>query len=539
MKLRSLLITAVLLLPFVAGAALTVTITSPKPNANLTNGVLTAKGTAKSTHALVAVYYKLNSGGWETATGTTNWSAPGLTLTPGANSFWVYVVDSSSAVSRTNEVSFTYVVKVPLTVGTNGWGTVTPNYNGQSLQIGKKYMMTAKGTKGFGLVNWTDGFGNVITNSAALKFTMASNLTFVANFVDITKPVCAITYPAAKQKVITSPITATCRAKDNVGVAAVYAQLNGGGWESSATSMDGTNWSIPNLALQAGTNALQAYAEDAAHNKSRTNTVVFSYAPPAVTGFAPATLAGWTGQVAGATGQTPYEVGFGEGTFAVSSTNIVGVGNYTYTVLSSNTVQLATMTISPPTAAGNTNLQIFTFTNSSTCVFTNEDGSLGTVTLAATPNLVPSPSSTLTVNYWDLADPSAVSTIVLGGGTFTNYSNYGQPATNWGTYSLEPFSPVAAMLQLNYTDPADAGTTNYNELTFENVQQWHLVRRVPEQLRNQLQRWRIHDCQRRQPARRLRADEPGGRNVHGHGFREEVHRELWGRQFLRVRSKHQ
>ncbi len=458
--------------PLIGGAKPTVTITSPKPNANvtdatLTNGVFTAKGTAKSTSALVAVHYKLNSLDWETATGTTNWLATNLVLTAGANSFWAYAVDGTG-VSRTNEVSFTYVVPWELTVGTNGCGIVTPDYNGQLLQIGKVYTMHARGTEGYGFTNWTDGFGNIYTN-ATLKFPMLSNLTLVANFADITKPVCAITFPAAKQKGFASPITAWCRAQDNVGVQWVYAQLNGEGW-TNAISTDRTNWSIPNLALQ-GTNVLEAYAEDAASNKSRTNMVVFSYAPPVVTGNAPATLSGLAGEVVGMTGETPFEVSFDGATFASTSsgTNVVGAGNYIYTLRSSNTVQLTTVPIWPPTVTGNTAQMILTFTNGSTCVFTNGDGSLGAVTLAATTNLVPSASSLAMVNYWDFTDPSAVRTMVLGEGTFTNYTDYGQPtqtATNWGTYIWEPFSPVAAMRQMNYTDPNYTGTTSYVEATY-------------------------------------------------------------------------
>ena len=91
-------------------------------------------------------------------------------------------LDNSGAnLSGTNQVSFIYVVSATLTVSTNGLGSLSPNYNGALLQIGKSYSMTATAAAGFAFVNWT---GNITTNGATLQFTMASNLTFTANFVD-------------------------------------------------------------------------------------------------------------------------------------------------------------------------------------------------------------------------------------------------------------------------------------------------------------------------------------------------------------------
>ena len=141
-----------LLLPLLANAAPTITVTSPKRNASLTNGVLTATGTAKSTSPITNVSYSLNGGPWASAAGTTNWSVSGLTLTPGSNSFWTYAVDKSGAKSPIDKVSFTYVLDVPLAVSINhpGWGTVNPNDNGKPLQIGESYVMTAKAAKTFG-----------------------------------------------------------------------------------------------------------------------------------------------------------------------------------------------------------------------------------------------------------------------------------------------------------------------------------------------------------------------------------------------------
>ena len=73
-----------------------------------------------------------------------------------------------------------------LALNISGQGTVIPNYNGQSLQIGKPFKITAKPAPGFVLSNWCGGVfpqSTTLTNSAKLNFVMQSNLVLQANFV--------------------------------------------------------------------------------------------------------------------------------------------------------------------------------------------------------------------------------------------------------------------------------------------------------------------------------------------------------------------
>jgi len=458
-----LLVLAVFSPMFVNAAGPTVKIVSPKANANLTNGVVSPAGTAKSALPLTGVWYSFNGAAWAPAAGLTNWSVPDLQLTPGSNSLSVYAADSGPIFSKTNKINFTYVVKVPMTVHTNGKGSVSPNYDGQSLQIGKKYTMNAKASKGFGFSGWTRN-GQETADGAKLAFLMESNLTFTAKFTDITRPLCVVTYPAVKHSVSNSPIAATCRTSDNVGVTSLIFRLNGGAWDSNTTSPDGTNWTVANLALKTGTNTFQAYARDAVGNVSLTNSVIFTYvsnAPPPVPGFAPASLSGLVGLVTGALDDNsnsiaPFEISFGTCTYAVSFTNLSGgmhakVGNYAYTLLGSNTARVTTLDVLPPAEANShSKTMIWTFTNSNTCVSTDSSNAV-TITFTPAGNRVPSSSSIVTVKTWPTSDPAIVNTIVMAGGGFTNYSDYGtasQAVTNWGTYSLEPFSPVAALLRM-------------------------------------------------------------------------------------------
>jgi len=250
------------------------TITAPTSGLQVGNASYTVTGTAGDNVAVSNVWYQLNNTGWNPATPVSvnqwsNWTAQ-VILVQGSNTVQAYAVDTSGNVSTTNTVIFDYIVSGVLTVNTNGNGTVSPNYNGAWLQIGQNYSMTATATAGFAFVNWT---GSIVTNGATLQFTMASNLTFTANFADATKPTNTITAPTAGQRWSNSTFTVTGTASDNVQVAGVWCQVNGGGWSNAAGT---TSWSAL-VNLLPGTNQVHAYAVDASGNVSATNSVSFQF----------------------------------------------------------------------------------------------------------------------------------------------------------------------------------------------------------------------------------------------------------------------
>jgi hypothetical protein len=161
-------------------------ISSPSSEAKLTNSTVQLKGTAKDAFGLVSVQYRLeNADGtnnWQTAQGTTNWSATITGLTPGTNTLQVQALDTSSNVTTVTR-SFQYIVVSPFALDISGTGTVGPELTGQLLDVGKAYALTAKPGAGFVFSNWTDSDGTQLSTLSKWSFTMESNLVLDANFV--------------------------------------------------------------------------------------------------------------------------------------------------------------------------------------------------------------------------------------------------------------------------------------------------------------------------------------------------------------------
>ena len=131
----------------------TLNITNPTAGQRWSNVVFTARGTATDNWQVASVQYQLNGGIWNSASGTTNWSAS-LTLTPGTNTIAAYATDTTGNNSATNGVSFDFVVTNQLQIRISGLGTVSPNYSNAWLEIGRNYSITSAPASGFVFTNW-------------------------------------------------------------------------------------------------------------------------------------------------------------------------------------------------------------------------------------------------------------------------------------------------------------------------------------------------------------------------------------------------
>ena len=250
-------------------------ITAPVSGLRWSNSVITITGKSHDDLSVSNVFVSVNNTGWTNAAsenGFTNWQVA-VMLTPGTNTIAAYAVDTTGNVSKTNTVSFVYVLSAVLTVNVGPGGTIVTNYNGHLLQIGAVYSMTAKTNVGFAFARWT---GSITTNSAKLTFVMASNLVFNASFTDIQPPTNQITAPTSGLHWSNSVFTVTGKSHDNIGVSNVFVSLNNTGWTNAASEDGFTNWQVA-VMLTPGTNTVAVYSMDVAGNVSKTNSVSFVY----------------------------------------------------------------------------------------------------------------------------------------------------------------------------------------------------------------------------------------------------------------------
>jgi hypothetical protein len=231
-----------------------ITVTSPAGNVRVTNGVITVSGTASDNVALSRVLYRLGNNAFQPATGTASWSFT-TSLGAGLNVLQVKSVDTSGNESTVASRTVTNVVTAPLTVAVTGSGTVTPNYNGQWLEVGGSYTMTAAAASGFTFDNWSGGLSST---SPQLTFVMQQGLTLTANFVDDSRPVIAMSSPANGTRLTNSTVTLRGTASDNGAIDRILCKVNDRPYQVLSGTTDWTG----DVSLGAGTNIICVKAVD-------------------------------------------------------------------------------------------------------------------------------------------------------------------------------------------------------------------------------------------------------------------------------------
>ncbi|MGH8247467.1 MAG: InlB B-repeat-containing protein, partial [Gammaproteobacteria bacterium] len=101
-------------------------------------------------------------------------------LRAGTNFFVIQATDAATNTSLAVTRRFIHVVYLPFTNEIVGAGSVSPDYNGRLLEVGRRYTITAVPATSNLFAFWSGGATSAV---AKLTFTMRSNFVLAANFV--------------------------------------------------------------------------------------------------------------------------------------------------------------------------------------------------------------------------------------------------------------------------------------------------------------------------------------------------------------------
>jgi uncharacterized delta-60 repeat protein len=156
----------------------TLIVTTPAQNVNtIASGTLTMSGTADDTNGVQSVSVTVN-GDSIPVSGTTSWSAT-ATLLPGTNVVFFTATDTFGNAASLTRYLF-HTGKWPVSITTDGNGTIAPNLNNAMLQVGHAYTATAIPKPGYVFGSWS---GSVNTNVATISFMMNRGMSLHASFV--------------------------------------------------------------------------------------------------------------------------------------------------------------------------------------------------------------------------------------------------------------------------------------------------------------------------------------------------------------------
>ncbi|MBK8002142.1 MAG: hypothetical protein IPK15_26465, partial [Verrucomicrobia bacterium] len=128
---------------------------NPVANLVITSGTLLVSGTAYDNVAVSNVVVELNGGDpIEVATNSGPWSITLTNLPGGTNVVVVRTQDTSSNVTEVTRRIF-HRVSVPLSLTIVGSGTVSGASNGDLLEVGRNYTLTAKPAKNHLFADWS------------------------------------------------------------------------------------------------------------------------------------------------------------------------------------------------------------------------------------------------------------------------------------------------------------------------------------------------------------------------------------------------
>ena len=277
-------------LPVVSITAPTTSSTSP----------VSISGTASDNVGVTQVTWVNDRGGSGTASGTTSWSVPSIALLSGANVVTVTARDAAGN-SGFAKVTVTYTPPdttapvVSITAPTTSSTSPVSISGTASDNVGVTQVTWGNDRGGSGVASGTTSWSvpsiallsgaNVVTVTAYDAAGNKGIATLTVNYTapDISAPTITILGPTTASSYTSARSVETLggTSSDNLGVTAVTWAVT---WPDNSTtsgfSSGTTNWSVPSVPLEVGSNVITMTAQDAAGNKGKA-VLTINRLPPA------------------------------------------------------------------------------------------------------------------------------------------------------------------------------------------------------------------------------------------------------------------
>jgi Divergent InlB B-repeat domain len=507
----------------------TLTITSPKASATVSNTFLTITGTANNILSVSSVIVTVD-GVIVPAISTNNWSnwTASVTLSLGANKISAYALSENFNPSKTNNFTVTdsapgyapasiadllaQVSPETNTPYTVSFGSATFELFSADTHPGSSvgnYTYTVTGADTATLVLNTFGPPNQVQQTpTSISLTFISPITAI--FTNQQGDSCSVTLSVASSHDFNSlahttlslaalPTSLDFSFIDFGDGVFTYEDLVGSGTYTSmqygpeATMVVLTNGDLGTGSIS--TNYLMLFWTNGAYGAAYETTYDAAGDPPTFSVLfflstqpinltnkenyvAPASLNGYGAVVTQIKppSSRSFTVSFGQDTMAQTSDNTNNqsqVSNYTYTRTSTSNATLIINNYLPPGGNGNTNNSdtiYLTFTSATKATYYNPaDPSTGEIAL--TPILSTGDFAPAALNEGTLTFHPTVAneggTATLTNGNFTINSTSGKTST--GTYTYMQYSPLAGLIIFTHTDAASAGEISYFQLTFNSA----------------------------------------------------------------------
>jgi hypothetical protein len=469
----------------------TVNVSSTTANPDGIPNHFAVHGVAKDNVAVANVFYHLNTDAWAPASTTNNWTnwTANVALALGVNTFYVYSMDTTSNnsyvvsaqidynslsglsgtayFSGTNNVAplnvafgkstFSQFTSDTNHVNAVGSYTYTPASSGGTLKL--KYTgppsATNQGSQTLVLAPISASlvyFTNTMTTaSGEIQFLPVPNLALASVAGQLIWSISSqgdgngITF----QK--TNYVSQSLLSADTNAGGYTYTQYSRVGALFKLTDTNGASYVLANFAAtNYGSYFSEGYDKSGKTNGTDNGRFIVDSQLPG--GNAPLTVTNLSFQIFSA-GETLGEE-FGADTFSQNtlSTNFDNdVGSYTYDRPDTNIGQLNLTVAEPPSLAGSNSAARLIFLNSNAGIFTNNDGTVSSFTMSFITNLVPASITSNTLNltyvyyFLGIFPYNEVNQL-----QFNTNGNFTFNGTTSGTYLYQPFSPTAAMIQLNF-----------------------------------------------------------------------------------------